>query len=74
VTLADLKKPGTKLADVDPQFRGMPLKEWQRAKLHAMCEEIHAQTAARMAKTGETPWIEKQKIHTPRDGYGWRSI
>ena len=74
MTLTDLKKPGTNLADVEPEFRGMPLKEWLKLKFQAMCDEIHQATTARMAKMGETPWIETQRIHGSRDNYGWRSL
>lgn len=74
MNLVDLKRPGTRLVDVEPGFRGMPLHEWQRAIFHSMCEELHQAIAAELARKGETPWIERQKISTPRDNYGWRSL
>jgi len=73
MTLSDLKRPGTKLADVEPDFRGMPLREWLKLSMQAQFEAHYKATAERMTKTGEIPWIEKQKISGPRDNYGWRS-
>jgi hypothetical protein len=72
VNLSDLKRPGTKLADVEPDFRGMPLHQWLKLSMQSQFEAHYRSTAERMAKTGEVPWIETLKISGSRDNYGWR--
>ena len=67
-TLEELYSPGTKLREVQEDFRGMPLKLWQRLKLDEL--------AARNRQTlnpADAP-LSKKAIATPRDSYGWKSL
>lgn len=34
----------------------------------------HYREAAATRDPDEVPWIERQRIHTPRDSYGWRNM
>jgi hypothetical protein len=45
MTLSDLKRPGTRLVDVEPLFVGMPLAEWQ-AKIERSRVEAYIETPA----------------------------
>jgi len=64
--LTQLYTRGTKLAEVDPHFRGMKYQEWLGYQISRMCSEHLARHA------GEDP-LYGRKISTPRDNYGWRS-
>jgi hypothetical protein len=77
MTLADLYPHGTKLVDVPPNFRGMPLREYLSLpvtqRLAPVLPEAIAHNRAlyieRCQKQNRTPWFEKH-VHTPRDNYG----
>jgi hypothetical protein len=53
-----------------PGDRGMPLAEWERQNARREYDEAYAAARRKREQTGEKPWIERQKIWTPRDGYG----
>lgn len=65
--LTQIYSRGTKLAEVKPDFRGMPWQEWQARNVTRMAVTWLAQHA------GEDP-LHGRKISTPRDNYGWRSL
>ena len=58
--------PGTPLADVPPDHRGLTEAE---ARELVRLEEQEALSAQRSAM----PPVEPQPVATKRDGYGWRS-
>jgi hypothetical protein len=61
--LNDLKRPGTLLRDVEPQFAGMPLREWMQKQLSAQCDAfVQAQDK------DEAP-LSKQRLWNKRDSY-----
>lgn len=79
--LSRLYTTGTKLADVKPDFRGMPLAEWLQKVTCRMIQTV----AAERALTGEEFAIEihsrqskkkvaEQRVYTPRDGYGMKGV
>ena len=68
--LAQLYSRGTKMAEVDPDFRGMPLNEWQWAKL-SLQAETHRR---RLAEQGFQAPIESKPITRPRDEYGMKGL
>jgi hypothetical protein len=70
MTLSDLYPAGTKLAEVNPNFRGMPLKTWQALKI---VEQAEAHRKALNLNPEDAP-LSKQRVYTPRDGYGMKSI
>lgn len=84
MTLSDLKSPGTRLEDVEPDFRGMPFKEWRKKIAQSDSDAWHEkESAAWFQKCAEerSKHQDKQKrtmladkaVATPRDNYGWRS-
>jgi hypothetical protein len=62
---------GTKLADVHPDFRGMPLKDYL-----AECLAFERDRSRRYFEKlfPEGPPLNRKRIHTPRDDYGMKSI
>lgn len=77
MNLNDLYPRGTKLVDVPPDFRGMPLQEYLSLPITARLEPISQEEIARnraayierCQKRHETPWFGKH-IHGPCDNYG----
>lgn len=74
MNLNDLYPHGTKLVDVPPDFRGMPLREYLSfPRLAPVPPEAIARMQAayleRCHKQNRTPWFEKH-VHGPRDNYG----
>lgn len=61
---------GTRLADVPPDFRGVPLRQWLED-----CREAERQRAARWFAQHypDGPPLSRQRIYSPRDGYGMKS-
>jgi hypothetical protein len=57
-----------KLADVPPDFRGIPLHSWR-------LQEISRQCAAHVATldSANAP-LSRKAIWNPRDDYGWKGI
>jgi hypothetical protein len=70
VELSQLYPRGTKLAEVDPLFRGMPGAEWQRKMWAAQCDRWLAKQKAANVK----PKVADSKIVTPRDEYGMKGL
>lgn len=69
--LEDLKPAGTRLADVEPEFIGMPLNQWLRASsvgITRQCNEYLAMQDPSQAV------LSKQRVATPRDSYGIKGI
>jgi hypothetical protein len=64
MNLSDLFSPGSHLADVPPEFRGMPLRQWQALKIAEQCSQYVA------TKDPDRAPLSKQRIWTPRDSYG----
>lgn len=62
---------GTKLADVPPDFQGVPLREWQQD-----CRESERQRTAEWLaeRYPDGPPLSKQREYRPRDGYGMNSV
>jgi hypothetical protein len=66
--LGDLYPPGTPLAEVNPDFRGMDRKLWQRLKVFGQGE------AHRKTLNPEDAPISKKAVWTPRDDYGLKGV
>ena len=66
--LKDLFTRGSKLSDVPPDFRGMPYREWRRLEMARQAERYRAKL-----DPAEAP-LSKQRIWTPRDGYGMKGF
>ena len=66
--LTDLKRPGTRLSEVEPLFTGMPLKQWlaeiERSRVQAFC------AGAEWRKARESQRWDKKACATKRDDYG----
>jgi hypothetical protein len=71
VNLNDLYPRGTRLIDVPPNFEGMPVREWTRAKVFSMIR-AHCDAAPKIAP--EDAPLSRQREWNPRDDYGWRSM
>lgn len=65
--LEDLKPAGTRLADVEPEFRGMPLAQWLRASSVGVTRQCEAHLATQDPSSAP---LGKQRVATPRDSYG----
>jgi len=72
--LSDLYPRGTKLSEVPPLFEGMPILEYWRESIKAQYDRSLAQRARELAAAGEEPEINRKRIATSRDNYGWRSL
>jgi hypothetical protein len=68
MNLADLFSSGSHLSDVPPEFRGMPLRQWQELKTAEQCSRYIA-----MLNPENAP-LSKQRVWTPRDGYGMKGF
>jgi hypothetical protein len=66
--LAELLPAGTTLAEVDPDFRGMPLARYTALRGEGLMQEA----LARQARRGSGAIV--RRVWTPRDSYGWRSL
>lgn len=77
--LSQLYTTGTKLADVKPDFRGMPLAEWLQK---STCRMIQAVAAERIGlefpieihSRQSKKKVAEQRVYTPRDGYGMKGV
>lgn len=72
---SDLKPRGRTMAEVEPDFHGMPLKEWlewERRTERAAAEQYVASPAWR--KLWEQQAWPKRALATSRDNYGWKSL
>jgi hypothetical protein len=67
-TLAELYPEGTSLSEVNPDFRGMPLKRWRKLKDREQCEAWLA------ALDKSNAPINRKSVATPRDSYGIKGI
>jgi len=72
MTLYDLKPRGYHLSDVEPDFRGMPYKEW-RTKMLVSQGEAYRETKQAKAEFAKQKWKDKA-VATHRDSYGMKSI
>ena len=68
MALRDLFSPGSHLSDVPADFRGMPLKEWQRKTIEKQAEEYRA-----TLDPADAP-LSKKAVWTPRDSYGIKGL
>ena len=62
-----LREPGTRLAEVPPEWQGLTWSEFDQVWLEDMRE-------ATKAVRDKVPWINELRIATARDNYGWRSL
>ena len=58
-----------RLADVKPEERGIPWREY----IARQWEQWRTEAAA-LHPPGEIPEISRKAIWTPRDSYGWRGL
>ena len=65
--LEHLFTTGTRMAEVPPDARGMPLRMWRRLELERQCN-AHLRTL-----DPEKAPLAKKALATSRDNYGWRS-
>jgi hypothetical protein len=70
VELSQLYSKGTRMSEVDPEFKGMRGREWCAKKMIAQCEAYYARQKA----AGERPKVANSKIVTPRDEYGMKGL
>jgi hypothetical protein len=56
------------MADAPPDWQGLPVAEWEAARLKELCAEQDERR-----KAAPSPAIPDRRIWTPRDNYGWRS-
>ena len=68
MTLSDLYPSGTPLTEVNPDFRGMPFRQWRNLKLSEQAEE-HRKTL-----NPEDAPLSKQRLWNPRDDYGMKGF
>ena len=61
---AQLLPPGTPLSDVPPDHKGLSLRQWRDLNWLEMRAAIPDASAP----------VSQDRIITPRDNYGWRSI
>lgn len=66
---ARLLPPGTRMADVPPDHRGLTYAWWFELQCLEWMEEVQA-----IRDPAEEPQLSRQAITTARDGYGWRGL
>lgn len=72
MTLSDLKRRGTKLVDVEPDFRGMQAREWY-TKMEASQGDAYRESQKAKAEFEKETWKDKA-LATHRDNYGMKGI
>lgn len=76
MTLNDLKPHGYHLSDVEPDFRGMTLREWLMKRIESQASAFLAQADRVKAVCGNVSnrkWYKKA-VATPRDNYGMKGF
>jgi hypothetical protein len=64
-TLSELYPRATALREVRDDFRGMPLRLWQRLEMREQFDTYYA--------TAPAPPLSAQAVHSGRDDYGKKS-
>jgi len=67
--LARLFSPGTTLAEVPPDFRGMPWRLWHLAKISEQAEQWR-----RTIPPDFEPPLNRKSIWSPQDSYGMKGF
>lgn len=74
MTLELLFSRGSKLSDVPPDYRGMPLKEWQSAMITQMANSKEAMRHWKQFEVNGEPPLAPRRITTARDEYGMKGL
>lgn len=70
--LSQLFTRGSKLSDVPPDFKGMPLAEWQSKQITAMANSKEAEAFWNKFLVNGEPKLAGKRLWNKRDDYGMR--